>query len=229
MINDDMTYNEISLLKSDISSFIEYLSNYSHQENFSISQNDKDFFSFLCKRICFFKIINQMSQPIYSAKVLISDFYNLIITIIKNQKRYIYLNERSIIENYMRLILSTSLENDHITLNLFNKLQSNHTDIFTKDTFSLLKSEYRMSCSFVHGGAELEETLIAYFNKYVEDNSSLAERQKYYDRLKKVVQNYDLAFLHEHTSLIDSAFHRKKTVLEYLLGKKYVETLFKIK
>lgn len=153
MINDDMTYNEISLLKSDISSFIEYLSNYSHQENFSISQNDKDFFSFLCKRICFFKIINQMSQPIYSAKVLISDFYNLIITIIKNQKRYIYLNERSIIENYMRLILSTSLENDHITLNLFNKLQSNHTDIFTKDTFSLLKSEYRMSCSFVHGGA----------------------------------------------------------------------------
>jgi len=225
----DLTYNEIALLKEDITKFLEHLSCYSQQNNFQITQNDKDFFAFLSKRISFLKTINQIDKPSYSIKVLISDMYNLIITIISNQKRYIYLNERSIIENYMRLVLNKSLENDHITVNLFDEIKNTYPDVFSPNTFSLLKSEYCMSCSYVHGGRDLDGSLISYFKECIHDNESLTDRQKYYDRIKKIIQSYETVLLYTQGSLIDVAFHRRKSVLGYLLGGKYVELLFQLK
>lgn len=81
---------------------------------------------------------------------MISDYFNLIISIIEGKSRYIYVNERSIIENYMRLILQKSIESDHITRNCFQELQENRYGftISNKD-FSLIKSEYVTCCSYI--------------------------------------------------------------------------------
>lgn len=227
--NFDMTYTEILQLKEDFAKFIDYIQIYCQQKKFEVTQNDRDFFIFISKRIIFFKTINLTDTPLYTIKVLISDMYNLILTIINNEKRYIYLNERSIIENYTRLVLNSNLENDHITVNLFDKIKNNYSTIFTNDIFSLIKNEYRIACSYIHGGNSLESSLISYFNECIAANECLTERYKYYDRFKKIIQCYDKIFIYTHGFLIDVAFHRRKSVLGYLLGSKYVDLLFQLK
>lgn len=227
-MNSDMTYSEVTLLKKDFSEFIRFLESFSLENDFLITQNDKDFFVFIAKRITFFKILNMTHTSYYSIRVLISDMYNLILTIITNQKRYIFLNERSIIENYMRLVLHSSLENDHITDRLFDKLKENYSEIFSHDNFSLLKSEYCTACNYIHGGKDLDSSLISYFSECIESNNILENRHKYYERLKKILQCFEQSLLYTHLSLIDTAFHRKKSLLGFLFGPKYVDQLFNL-
>ena len=62
-----------------------------------------------------------------------------------------YVNERSIIENYMRAIMEISLENNHITESVFQEMRNkkfiyNFTDI----EYSLIKNEYVIALSLIH-------------------------------------------------------------------------------
>lgn len=86
-------------------------------------------------------------QDIYFYKVLISDLYYFILSIIKREMRYMYVNERSIIENYMRAIMQISLQDDHITEAIFQKMRNkNFLCDFTDAEYSLIKNEYVTSC-----------------------------------------------------------------------------------
>lgn len=91
-------------------------------------------------------------NQIYLCKILISDFFNLIINILENKKRYIYLNERSIIENYIRLILDYDSNKSNRELNLFDTLKKSYSPIFDNNIYSLLRSEYSIASEFIHGG-----------------------------------------------------------------------------
>ena len=122
-MNDDMTYQETARIKSNIQSFVEKIKELSQEFDFDFQQLDGNFFSFIAKHIVFFKYLSEGDSSNFSYKVLISDFYYIILAIVKGEVRYMYVNERSIIENYLRSIMDISVQDNHVTDNVFQELR----------------------------------------------------------------------------------------------------------
>ena len=225
----DMTYLEIKEIKSNIKQFLDEIQRIAHNQQFEYAQEDRDFFSFIAKHIIFFKYLYKGAQGVYFYKVLISDLYYLILSIIKCEIRYMYVNERSVIENYMRVIMGVSLEYSHITEAVFQEM---HDKIFqcnfTEAEYSLIKNEYVTSCEYIHGGNILNDNLAYVFDECVNNNFTIKEKGKYYIRLQNILKIFDKLIIAEKTLYINGCYHRKKSVMEYLVGKDQVELLFEI-
>lgn len=227
LMKNDMTYNELTYIKSDINSFIIKLEEYSKKHNIQLDQADKSFFSIISKHIIFWKCMNRNNRIGRFYKVLISDGYTYIISIIKREIRYVYVNERSIIENYIRLLINKTLEEDHVTNKIFQEIRNKtYKFAFSNDDYSLIKSEYGISCSYIHGGKELDESLVYVFEEYIKTEKYFKDKNKYYARIQRVLRLFDQMLVSLYTEEIDGAFLRRKTILEYLIGKECVEILF---
>lgn len=225
----DMTYSEIKKIKLDIKQFLDEIQKIALNQQFDYSQKDRDFFSFIAKHIIFFKYLYKGEQEKYFYKVLISDLYYLILSIIKCEVRYIYVNERSIIENYTRAIMDVSLEKSHITASILQEMQEKKFLCdFTKDEYSLIKNEYVISCGYIHGGDILNDNLAYVFDECVNNNFTIKERNKYYIRVQNVLKIFDKLIVADKASYISGCYHRKKTVMEYLVGKNQVDLLFDV-
>lgn len=225
---DDMTYTKLISIKKDINIFLENLILFSKQYNHTITQSEKDFFIFLSKHIIFFKYLYLYAEQRYILKVIISDLYYYIISILKNETRYMYLNERSIIENYTRMVMRTSVEKDHITSNIFDLLKEKKFYFdFTNDDYSLIKSEYTTACGYIHGSDMLKEHLSFIFEECLE-NKPIKNINNYYDVMKKIFHIYDKMLISEYGYIINGCFHREKTIFKYLLGQKCLDLLFKV-
>lgn len=228
LVKDDITYNEVDARKIEIEKFIEYIKGMDFK-HFSIEKYDEVFFIYISKHIMFFKYMSFGTFNERYYKVLISDCYYFILAILKVEKRYMYLNERSIIENYIRLIVDISVENDHVTENSFIKLKSRKEKYnVTDDEYSLIRSEYVEACGYVHGASSIDETLSYVFDECINNKFALKDRAKYYDRIKALLKSFDRMLIIEYAEIISGCFHRKKAVLEYLLGKKEVDLLFDV-
>lgn len=119
-MHKDITSEELSRIKYNIDDFLNIISQRNNLNDYQ--QIDKEFFSFLSKHIIFFRYLYNNNDQTYFYKVLISDLYCLILSIIQNNIRYIYLNERSIIENYMRAIMQEKMKDNQVTSAIFNKM-----------------------------------------------------------------------------------------------------------
>lgn len=224
---EDMIYAEIKHIKSDISSFIIRLQEYAGEHDAIMEETDRQFFSVIAKHIVFWKYVVFPNNLGRFYRVLISDGYNYIISIIKNEIRYVYVNERSIIENYIRLIINKTLEEDHVTDKIFSEIkQHKYLFEFTEDEFSLIKSEYSVSCSYIHGGSYLDENLIYGFDECIKNEKTLKNKNKYYARICRMLKILDKMLISTYTDEISGSFFRKKSVLEYLMGKDCLELLF---
>lgn len=223
---DDITLGEIKHTKKDIRSFADALKEISDKNAYEFSQSEEDFFAFISKQIIFMKNLYLFGTKKYFFQVLISDFYNYIISILQNNHRYIYLNERSIIENYMRCILNESVENNHITTNLFDLLKEKYVSCLSETEYSLLKSEYRTACGYVHGGKNLKDTLVFDFEECMGEKKSLKSKKKYYERIIVLIKVYNRILVKAYPEFISEVFHRRKTLLGYLLGNELLEYLF---
>ena len=105
----DMTYIEIDAVKNNINDFIKKLHVAAEDENDELTRSDESFFASIAKYIVFCKILEQSSFLKYASQFLeniISDSYYLILSLIRKEKRYVYVNERSIIENNIRIIMT---------------------------------------------------------------------------------------------------------------------------
>lgn len=225
----DMTYLEIKEIKSNIERFLDKIQKIAQIQQFEYARKDNDFFSFIAKHIIFFKYLYRGSQDTYFYKVLISDLYYLILSVIKSEMRYMYVNERSIIENYMRAIMGVSVENGHITETIFREMHTKSFQCsFTEAEYSLIKSEYVTSCGYIHGGNILNDNLAYVFDECTNTNFAIKERNKYYIRLQNVLKIFDKLIIAEKTLYVNGCYHRKKSIMEYLIGKDQVELLFKI-
>ena len=71
-----------------------------------------------------------------------------------------YVNERSIIENYLRSIMDISVQDNHVTDKVFQELRQKnfHCDFDDKE-YSLIRSEYSTSCGYIHGSNILNDNL----------------------------------------------------------------------
>lgn len=226
-MKNDMTYNELAHIKSDINSFITKVEEYSEKYNLQLDQADKSFFSIISKHIIFWKYMNRNNRIGRFYKVLISDAYNYIISIIKREIRYVYVNERSIIENYTRLLINKTLEEDHVTDKIFKEIKNKtYKFVFSNDDYSLIKSEYSVSCSYIHGGKVLDESLVYVFEEYMKIEKDFKDKNKYYARIQRILRLFDQMLVSLYSEEIYGAFLRRKTILEYLIGKECVEILF---
>lgn len=225
----DITYSELNLIKSDIKIFIDKLSEISVLSGHMLTQEQNEFFVFLSKHIIFFKYLYRgMGNP-YFFKVLISDLYYYVLSILKNETRYIYLNERSIIENYTRAVTRKTVEEDHVTENLFLKLKNMKLKIdFTEQDYSLIKSEYTTSCGYIHGSKLLDNDLSFVLDECLENKIFINNLNKYHERIRKIFKTYDKILISEYGENISGCFHRQKTVFEYLLGRDCCELLFQV-
>lgn len=225
----DMTYDEIKSIKSDIVIFIRGVEEFSKKNSRRLSENDKSFFIFLTKRIIFFKYLCPGFDPSkkYFCEVMISDLYYLITDIIEGNWRYVHVNERSIIENYTRLLIFSTVEENHVTLKLIESLKEKYGETqLLEDEYSLIKNEYVDSCNYVHGGELLRDSLISVFSQMHRKHWDNKKANDYYERFMRMIKIFEKMLLIEYKSYIDGCFHRRKSLLEYLLGENAVDALF---
>ena len=227
---DDFVISQINEMKGSISQFVIVLSNYSKSNHLAaITAQQESLFKFISKQILFIKeLYNYCSD--YSLRVLISDFYNYIISIIKKEYRYMYLNERSIIEGYTRWIVSTTAEQNHVTSNLIEQLKNNtYINPLTNDEYSLIKSEYVTSCGFIHGSKLLNKNLSYVFQECISCLPTLKNINKYYQNIIKIIKVYNRLIISNKVEQVDLTFFGRKSVLGYLIGGDNVDTLFEIR
>lgn len=62
----------------------------------------------------------------------------------------------------------------------------------------------------------------------VNNDFEIKDRSKYYVRVQNIFKLFDKLIVAEKTLYISGCFHRKKSVMEYLLGEHQVELLFNI-
>lgn len=203
--------------KEELSSFMLKLHDLDTNKALS-KQSTKDFIAFLSKKLMFLKYLYHEENN-YSLAVLISDFFFLIISIIKNEIRYIYLNERSIIENFTRYIMKKTLEDSQVTHSLFEEMNN----IFFKNTkfqseFSLIKSEYNIACNYVHGGKKLEHSLISVLDEYINNKLELKNSKALYNNMSRIITTFIRIIISNNTDTVNVCFYRKKTILKYLIG-----------
>ena len=109
-----MDCQDLEIIKNDIEKFIKQLELKS-KNKVIFTDDEKSFLRFLAKHILFFKELYRFDKSKYFLEVPISDIFSYIISIIDGEKRYIFLNERSIIENYIRYLM----KENHIKENTF--------------------------------------------------------------------------------------------------------------
>ena len=225
-LKEDMTYNEVESCKVEIKKFITEI-NVLEGYSLNIKPDDESFFIVISKHILFFKYLYMCDTNVFYFRVLISDLYYYIESILKSDVRYMYLNERSIIENYTRLITNIDVKNDHITDNSFQILKKKADELKLEESeFSLVKSEYTVACGYVHGSDIIKNDLSYVFDECIHKKSGLNERPKYYNRMKRVFKYFDSMLICVYPNYISGCFHRRKALLEYLIGQKYVDLLF---
>ena len=220
-MNDDMTYQETARIKSNIQSFVEKIKELSQEFDFDFQQLDGNFFSFIAKHIVFFKYLSEGDSSNFSYKVLISDFYYIILAIVKGEVRYMYVNERSIID--------ISVQDNHVTDNVFQELRQKSFHCgFDEAEYSLIRSEYRTSCGYIHGSNILNDNLASVLDECANKKFTIAERKKYYIRMQAVLKSFDRLLISENALFVSGCFHRKKSILSYLLGRDLLDLLFQI-
>ena len=161
--------NIITEIKNEIKICIKELENISSKNNNILVEADKNFFSFILKKILLYKKLGKYwsnKKYLFSFKVIVSDLFSLIFTVIEKKERYCFLNERSIIENFTRILVSVSIEEDYITKNVLEKLKKK----LTFKEISFINNEYDISCGYIHGSDILSETLISIFSNNISPN-----------------------------------------------------------
>lgn len=219
-MKNNLSLFELNAVKEEITSFLKKLEELDNN-GFLSEQSNKDFIMFLAKKIIFLKYLYQADVK-YPLAVLISDFFFLILSIIKSEIRYIYLNERSIIENFTRYIMEVPLEDSYVTYTLLEQMNQKffkHTT--SQSDFSLIKGEYSIACNYVHGGEKLEKSLISVLAEYTE-HKIMIEQQSLCANMIKLINIFIHIIVSCRLEVIDSCFHRKKSVLRYLIGKSII-------
>jgi len=209
----------LKICKEEINGFITYI-----EQQFSPLDNQTaEYYRVIAKQALFFKHILNAYPQTYFVKVLISDFFNFILDDINEATRYLYLNERSIIENYIRLILKKDEYITHITSQSFKDLKEQNKLILKEDEYSKIMNEYKISCSYIHGGYKLANHLVDNFEECISGINVITQRSKV-SRMRQTLDLFKILnklFIINNLEVVDNSFHRNKYALRYLLGKQY--------
>ena len=218
----ELIKHETNMVKKDITTFIKEIKLIANKYKLDITQLYDDSYRLISKYIIFFKYLYLEDTNRKYYKNLISDLYYIILSILKGETRYFYLNMRSIIENCIRCISGISLEDNYITSYVFGSVKSK----FNLDDYSFIKNEYTTSCNYIHGGNLLENSLASTLKACLPKKLSKKTRNEYYNSTKKILALFTRAIIEENIAYVDKCFYKKKYLLEYLVGKDNVDLIF---
>lgn len=225
-----MKFIEITNIKQELDDLLKSINDYKIEVYFGteLEQGDIEFYRFIGKQIIFFKKILVAYPNSYFVKVLISDYYSLIINDVKKESRYYYLNQRSIIENYLRMIDKNEKNHSHVTRKTFEALKANNE--ISIGNYSKLMNEYKIACSYIHGGLIISDYLVANFQESLNFKTeiSIRNRKSQRNQFIDMVNILNNLFLENNSEAVDSAFHRSKLLLKYLMNEKYINRLKKL-
>lgn len=217
----DMTYQELANIKEEINDFID-------SKLVSFEELEKNNIRFVLKKIVLTKYLLIHNKSDYRYKALSSDLMYLINSIKKGEIRYYFFNLRSIIEQALRIINninSTEIINNVEVMNQTQELINSHGFYIELD---VIRESYKTSCLYVHGNESVDIGIIEYYENSFEKNVQIKNVRRKLKVLIKLLTNlFDLIIL-IHVHEVDAAFHRRKTILKYLIGEKSYNEFYKV-
>lgn len=204
--------NKKKIIKKEIKDLISFL----EEKYRKLDKREENFIIFLSKHIIFFKNFSDLENN-FEIRLLISDFYYFIISYLNLEARYVALNLRSIIENYIRLLLNKVSEEYHIEYNSFIELKNIYN--LSENDNSLIYDTYVKSCRYIHGGKVLKETLKLDIENFKENGSD--KMIDSFEAIEKLLKTMDKLLMRNEfiLILIERDFHRKTRLINVLLGK----------
>lgn len=146
--------------------------------------------------------------------LLISDLLDLIRYTILGYERPFSLIERSIIENYIRLIQKQYLDNNHITLAVIESFHSDYKFAITDTEYSLIRTVYADTSKSIHGA--INSDVLQYIDQHFSEKDSFSKTEKDFQRMNKVIKTLNYCFAIKFKYEMYNTFFRQVTVLEYL-------------
>lgn len=215
----DITFQELNAIKQEIELFSE-----TNIKDYEISVGND--MRYLLKKVVFFKYIKQNYHTNYGVNSILSDYIFLIDSIINSNVRYYNLNIRSIIEHSLRIFNEISTTSTMTYTELMDNTKEKIALIDDNDiNLGLISQIYNESCNFVHGNINAEMPLAEYFSDCFSLNNNFPNLKKNVQHCRLLTDELLKLFLYSHYIIIDSSFHRRKTILKYLINPKYVTLL----
>ncbi|TYR72702.1 hypothetical protein FZC79_22015 [Rossellomorea vietnamensis] len=206
----DITLPELVDLKEEINSFIELEFN-------NLDEQEKNHLRFILKRIVFLKYLIRQNGEDYRLNALTSDIMYLISSIKKGETRYYYFNLRSIIEQSLRLINGITSKDTISNASIMEKTQELVSEHSVEINLDIIKDEYNTSCLYVHGNEDAKMELAQFYNNCMENKPIKGLSQKLNVLVKLIKELFDLILVSQN-SIVDAAYHRRKTILKFLVG-----------
>lgn len=208
----DLTKKELIDIKNEVNSFIE-------SEFSKLSELEKNHIRFVLKRVVFLKYMLRLFNGNYKYQALTSDIMYLLSSIKKGETRYYYFNLRSIIEQSLRIINNIDSTNTLTNTDIMEKTKGLIDNYKVSINLDIIKDEYTTSCHYVHGNKNASMELAEIYQNCFEDKEIENLTQKLNVLVKLLKELFELILISQN-SLVDAAFHRRKSILKFLVGEK---------
>lgn len=209
----DPTMLELKMIKAEIQKFVDDI----FQPN---SEHMKNYFINICKKIVLTKYLIRYLPEDHRYKSLQSDLCYLLNSIENGEIRYYYLNIRSIIEQGMRIVADvkdTSTMTNFVLMEkvveIKNSLNQNHLI-----NIGVIQDEYSKSCLYVHGNSNAQIELADYYINAFHQSKVISGLDTKLSQLISLLKSIFNLLLMNQAEIIDGAFHRRKSILRYLVS-----------
>jgi hypothetical protein len=207
----DLTLKELIDIKSEINSFIELEFN-------MLDELEKNSLRFVLKKVVFLKYLIRQLGGDFRFQALTSDIMYLISSIKKGETRYYYFNLRSIIEQALRIINNIDSTDTITNSSIMEKTQELLDINKVVINLDVIKNEYSTSCLYVHGNENANMELAEFYQNCIEHNNQIENlSQKLKVLVKLLKELFDLILISQN-SIVDAAYHRRKSILKFLVG-----------
>lgn len=208
----DLTLRELVDIKLEINSFIES----EFDTHYELQKNN---LRFVLKKVVFLKYMTRQLGEDFRFQALTSDIIYLLSSIKKGETRYYYFNLRSIIEQALRIINNIDSTNTLTNSDIMEKTKDLIDTYNVAINLDIIKDEYTTSCLYVHGNKNASMELAEIYQNCFEDKEIENLTQKLNVLVKLFKELFDLILISQN-SLVDAAFHRRKSILKFLIGEK---------
>lgn len=150
----------------------------------------------------------------------ISDLCYLLNSIECGEIRYYYLNVRSVIEQSMRIVADLESTNTITNVELMEKVVNvknslSHVQLINTD---IIHDEYNKACLYVHGNSNAQMELADYYFNSFRQSKKIESLDTKLNQLVSLLKSIFNLLLMRKLDLVDGAFHRRKSILRYLVN-----------
>lgn len=215
-------YRDIELCKEDINAFIKLVKE-------DVGDVPEAQIKPISKGLIFFKRVfvqNEVGHTHYS-ECLISDALSLVHSLGIRSQRLYYTTYRSLIENFVRVLLKYDDFNDTGVRNMFRELRDEYGNVGV-DFIDYIDGEYGKCCSVIHSNTKAKLHLYSYYEELVQSDEMDKKTVDSYVNALCTFFNKAKEFMVENMpQFINESFYNHKELLYFLVGEKNYSSLEK--